>query len=74
LHFHYRAAKEQKKAVKAAKKVQAPPKASSCVIWHPLFIVTVLGAVKTVKVYLDCSMKVFLKQKIVGYCKVEEIQ
>jgi hypothetical protein len=32
LCFHYRAAKEQKKAVKAAKKVQAPPKASSFVI------------------------------------------
>jgi hypothetical protein len=36
LHFHYRAAKEQKKAVKAAKKVQAPPKVSSYDIWHPL--------------------------------------
>jgi hypothetical protein len=29
LHFNCRAAKEQKKAVKAAKKVQAPPKVMS---------------------------------------------
>jgi hypothetical protein len=34
LHYDYRAAKEQKKAVKAAKKVQAPPKASLFVIWQ----------------------------------------
>jgi hypothetical protein len=39
-----------------------------------LFIVTVWGAVKTVKVYFfNCSMKVFLKQNIVRYCKVEEM-
>jgi hypothetical protein len=33
--FHYRAAKEQKKAVKAAKKVQVPPKVISPFILPP---------------------------------------
>jgi hypothetical protein len=74
LHFHYRAAKEQKKAVKAAKKVQAPPKASSCVIWHSLYSLLQFGVQLKLKVYtVNCSIKVFLKQKIVGYCEVEEI-